>query len=417
MDTLQHRSTGRNHVGMSDLQSVNGGGRGRAIVVGGSLGGLNVASLLRSAGWQVTVFERSPIPLDGAGAGIVVQEATVRHLVQDRGYSLDDLSCAAEIARVYGPGDEVLWEEPSHYRYTSWTTLYQALLEALGRENYVMGDPMVGLDQTEDSARVTLASGRVAEADLVVCADGVGSAARRILFGDVAQAYSGYVGWRGVTDVQRLPAPGRFVLPRSITYGIVPHSHIVAYPIPGSYGQANDTPEIVNYVWYRNVAESELGDLMTGVDGVRRQLAMQPSLVKPGHVAAMREGAKAELPSVLAELVLATRQPFLQVVVDMESPAMVAGRIALIGDAASVARPHAAAGTAKAAENGWALVEALDKANGDVVPALRDWEGGQLELARNLVERSRSMGDSAQFANSWTPGDPNLRFGLYGPGR
>ncbi len=44
-------------------------------------------------------------------------------------------------------------------------------------------------------------------------------------------------------------------------------------------------------------------------------------------------------------------------------------------------------------------------------------ERSQLELGRNLVERSAELGRRAQFTNTWTPGDPELKFGLYGPGR
>ena len=42
-----------------------------------------------------------------------------------------------------------------------------------------------------------------------------------------------------------------------------------------------------------------------------------------------------------------------------DAPRMAFGRLCLIGDAAFVARPHAAAGTAKAAEDGWQLARAL----------------------------------------------------------
>ena len=49
----------------------------RAIVVGGSMGGLTAALLLRDLGFDVDVFERSPEPLEGRGAGIVVQPDTV----------------------------------------------------------------------------------------------------------------------------------------------------------------------------------------------------------------------------------------------------------------------------------------------------------------------------------------------------
>jgi len=88
-----------------------------------------------------------------------------------------------------------------------------------------------------------------------------------------------------------------------------------------------------------------------------------------------------------------------------------------MGDAAFAARPHAAAGTAKAAANAWALAEALEGARGDVETALLKWEPEQLTLGRNLVERARRIGNRSQFEGNWEPGDPSLNFGLYEPGR
>jgi 2,6-dihydroxypyridine 3-monooxygenase len=97
---------------------------------------------------------------------------------------------------------------------------------------------------------------------------------------------------------------------------------------------------------------------------------------------------------------------------------MATGRVCLVGDAAFAARPHAAAGTAKAAANAWALAEAMAAAHGDVEHALQNWEPQQLALGRNLVERARDIGNRSQFeSRSWLPGDPSLIFGLYGPGR
>ena len=49
--------------------------------------------------------------------------------------------------------------------------------------------------------------------------------------------------------------------------------------------------------------------------------------------------------------------------------------------------------------------------------ALALWEPGQLALGRQLLERTRDMGDRSQFKGNWVPGDPSLRLGLYGPGR
>jgi 2,6-dihydroxypyridine 3-monooxygenase len=108
--------------------------------------------------------------------------------------------------------------------------------------------------------------------------------------------------------------------------------------------------------------------------------------------------------------------PFVQVIVDLAVPAMAFGRVCLLGDAAFAARPHAAAGTAKAAENAWKLGEAIERA-GEVPEALAAWEPAQLELGRQLVDRSRRIGERYQVTSTADPLDPDLRFGLYGPGR
>ena len=55
-----------------------GTSRPRVVVMGGSLGGLTAALVLRDAGCDVEVYERSELPLEGRGAGIVLNPATVR---------------------------------------------------------------------------------------------------------------------------------------------------------------------------------------------------------------------------------------------------------------------------------------------------------------------------------------------------
>ena len=122
----------------------------------------------------------------------------------------------------------------------------------------------------------------------------------------------------------------------------------------------------------------------------------------------------AALPPSFREMIDLTDSPFIQVVFDLEVPRMAFGQICLIGDAAFTARPHAAAGTAKAAEDGWQLGEAMKAAKGDVLQALRRWEPGQLALGQHLVGRSREAGSRLQTGR-WRAGEP-LSFGLYEAG-
>ena len=135
------------------------------------------------------------------------------------------------------------------------------------------------------------------------------------------------------------------------------------------------------------------------------------------YIDELKAAAAQQLSPAVAEVVVATEMPYLQVVSDVRSARMAQGRVALIGDAACGVRPHAAAGTAKAAADAWTLSWALGNAAGDVPAALATWEPGQLELSDSLTRRVIAMGNRSQFTNSWTPGDPDLRFGLYGPGQ
>jgi 2,6-dihydroxypyridine 3-monooxygenase len=151
--------------------------------------------------------------------------------------------------------------------------------------------------------------------------------------------------------------------------------------------------------------------------GLAGVVSVHSGQVQDHYITQMRQDAADLLAPPVAEVVLATKNPYLQVVYDLRSTRMATGRVALIGDAACAARPHTAAGTAKAAADGWTLAAALRDSSGDIPSALAKWEPPQLQLSDNLFRRAIDMGERSQFHNSWIPGDPDLRFGLYGPGR
>ncbi|MFG6401558.1 NAD(P)-binding protein [Microbacterium sp. P04] len=389
-----------------------------AIVVGGSIGGLTAALLLRDIGFDVDVYERTPVPLHGRGGGIVLQPDTMRWF--DERSDQDPASLFTSTSRVQyvDRQDGVVYEEEREWRYTSWGTFYRALLADFGEEHYHLGSQAVRFSpgSTGEKARVAFANGTTREADLVVFADGVGSIARPVFDPDALSRYSGYVGWRGTVPVSALSAETRAAMSDAITYDVMDRSHITLYPIPGEEGVDADH-QLMNYVWYRNVpAGGALTDLLTGQNGYVGTLTVPPGLVREEHVAELREVADRDLAAGPREVVLKTEQPYLQVVHDSRSARMALGRSALIGDAACAARPHAAAGTAKAAADAWALRDALLATPGDIVEALHRWEPAQLALSEALLERVVEMGERSQQHGTWIPGDPELRFGLYGSG-
>jgi 2,6-dihydroxypyridine 3-monooxygenase len=385
----------------------------RVAVVGGSLGGLTAALLLRDLGCSVDVFERSAARLSGFGAGIVVHEATMRYFAERAG-ERDGLSVPATSLRFVDASGRVMHEEPSPYSFTAWSTLYANLIGLFGHEHYHHAHALTAIDQDADRVRIRFDNGRLHECDLLVCADGIRSTGRSLLAPGIDPEYAGYVGWRGTLEVSRLGSGAAAQLSDAITYGVVDRSHILSYPIPSLDGSAEP---LLNFVWYRNVdAGRELDELMVSRTGRPSSVSLPPGEVQERHLSELRTAAAATLPPAFAEMIAAVEEPFVQVIVDLAVPAMAYGRVCLLGDAAFAARPHAAAGTAKAAENAWRLADALEH-EGDVPRALAAWEPGQLELGRGLVERSRRIGERYQVSSTADPRDEELRFGLYGPGR
>ena len=150
----------------------------RAIVVGGSIGGLTTALLLRDLGFDVTIFERTPTVLDGRGSGIVLQPDTLRWFTERSTQNPARLSTSTRWVQYLDGADEIVHREERTWSYTAWGTFYRALLDDFGLQNYILGEFAAGYEQHEQSATVRFVSGRVETADLVVFADGITSMAR-----------------------------------------------------------------------------------------------------------------------------------------------------------------------------------------------------------------------------------------------
>jgi len=384
------------------------------VVVGGSLGGLNAALWLREAGCRVEVFERTPVLLEDRGVGIVLNPATIQYFVSHTTTNLKEISAATSWFRYMNPDGRIAHEEFTPYRLTGYSPLSAGLLRCFGEEHYHRGEECIGFD--EDSGHLTLcfATGRVESCDLLVFADGINSTGRRLLLPEIQPRYAGYAAWRGMIAEHDLSSGTFSSLHEAITYAILPDSHALTYPIPDRVGRVGPRHRMTNWLWYRNISSGrELDDLVTGRDGIRFGTSVPPNSVQEHHVRRLREEAHA-LPPAFSEMIAKTAEPFIQVVFDVEVPRMAFGRVCLIGDAAFTARPHAAAGTAKAAEDGRQLGQAVAASAGDVEDALKQWEPGQLALGRQLVMRSRDAGERLQHGR-WSVGE-SLSFGLYRPG-
>ncbi|WP_296947854.1 FAD binding domain-containing protein [uncultured Massilia sp.] len=364
----------------------------RALIVGGSLGGLLAAITLRAIGWRVDVFERSPHALDSRGGGIVLQP-DVLHAFHFAGLHHPGTLGVASGDRVFlDAGGEVVQRGWQPQTQTSWNMLYGAMRAMLPDACLHPGQVLERFEQAGGQVRAHFAGGRVETGDLLVGADGARSTVRSQLLPQVAPAYAGYVAWRGLVPETRLDGADRALLDGVFAFQQGEDHQLLEYLVPGEDGATAPGRRRWNWVWYRKVAEQHLPALLRGRDGRSRPFSLPPGQLPDARAAALRADADALLAPVFARLVGLTEEPFVQLIQDLAVPRMVFGRVVLVGDAAFVPRPHTAGSTAKAAANALALAQALARSDVPVEQRLRDWEVLQLRAGTTMTRWGMQIG-------------------------
>jgi len=92
----------------------------KALIIGGSVGGLFAAHMLGRIGWEVNVFERAGEDLAGRGAGIATHPA-LREVMRRLGLAFDDSLCWAPRAHVcWDNADRLIHEVRPQRRMSAW---------------------------------------------------------------------------------------------------------------------------------------------------------------------------------------------------------------------------------------------------------------------------------------------------------
>jgi len=374
----------------------------RLIVVGGSLGGLLAANLFVRAGHEVQLLEKASHSLDGRGAGIVTHEALGAGLrragvaidadIGDGLYGMRSLGVAVNGRVALDARGEAVARRALPQVLTSWSRLYALLSEALPAGCAAMGCTVAAVDADETGVRVRCDSGQTFDADLLVASDGIRSAVRAQFAPQVQPQYAGYIAWRGVCDEAWLSRHTRSTLFEQFGFGLPAGEQIIGYPVAGPGNTTAPGQRRYNFVWYRAADEqAALPALLTDADGELHPTGIAPHKVSWRHVAAMRGAARTLLAPQFAEIIEKTAQPFLQPIHDLACERLAFGRIALMGDAAFVARPHVGMGVTKAAEDAMALADAL-AAHGATPAAWAAYEDARLGPGQAVVQRARRLG-------------------------
>lgn len=365
-------------------------------MIGGSIGGLFAGHLLYRAGWDVTVYERSRSDLADRGAGLGVSRELFDIMARIGIEPDPTLSVSAKSSVWLGQQDEIVMELPRASRGSTWPVIYQPLRRAFPAELYCAGMMLVrieqGIEQERGKARAIFADGTAEEADLIVAADGVMSTVRRQFLPEVTPKQAGYVAWRGLIEEREIPAWGRDVLFDRIAFAFPEGEMILSVHVPGPGNEVRPGHRRYYFIWYRPATPEQQRAMFTDAAGQHHGLSIPPALIRREFIEAMRAAAHAKLSPLMAEIVGLVQAPLLQAISDMESPRLVFGRVALMGDAAFVARPHVAAGTSKAALDAACLADALAAPGGDIDAALSRYNEERCEFGRAIVAHSRYLG-------------------------
>ncbi|MBE7380237.1 MAG: FAD-dependent monooxygenase [Leptolyngbya sp. SIO1E4] len=368
----------------------------RAIVIGGSLAGLFTGTLLRAIGWQVDIYERSPHTLDSRGGGVVLQPDVVEAFRQAE-IPHEALGVIAK-ERYYLKRDGGIQRMPMHQTLTSWNLLYGSMRRHFPDEHYHQGKVLTNFESDGNQVTAIFADGTRETGHLLIGADGPTSTLRQRLLPDYTPHYAGYVGYRGLVDESALDPKTAEIFTERFVFYQFPNSHILQYVIPGENESLVPGERRFNWVWYVNYDEvTELPRLLTDKHNQRREYSIPPGMMAPAVEQDMRLYANRVLAPPFQTLVAATKEPFVQAILDLGVPQMAFDRIALVGDAAFIPRPHTAASTSKAAANAIALAAALVDHDHDVPKALWAWEKEQLALGIHLWKHGQSLGESSQF--------------------
>src|SRR3954465_438323 len=360
----------------------------RALVIGGSPGALFAANLLHDLGWDVEVFEKVGDDLAVRGAGIGTHTELVEVLAhlgikmdERLGVIIPDRIC------VDREGRELY---RCHWAHTmsAWANVYRPLKDRFPAGRYHFGKGFTGLVQSAEGISAFFDDGSTAAGDLLIGADGLRSTVRAQLMPGVEPQYAGYVAWRSIVEESRVPAESREWLGEGYWFVLPKGEMFLCYQVP-----AKDLGRVGrdwNYVWYRPVTEAQLKDFCTDATGKCHGTGIAPPLIRADVTASIKREGHELLPPHLAALIDVS-QPFFQAIFDIESPRLTVGRVALLGDAAYVARPHVGMGVTKGALDALCLSNSLRKEK-DLPHALARYDRLRSEFGRRCVARARRLG-------------------------
>jgi 2-polyprenyl-6-methoxyphenol hydroxylase-like FAD-dependent oxidoreductase len=348
------------------------------LISGAGIGGPTLAYWLKATGFEPTIIEHAPTLRSG---GYVIDFWGLGYDVAERMGLSDKINSAGyhirEMRIVNGKGERIsgfgtnVFRELTGGRYVTIgrSDLSRLLFEKIkNNTEIVFGDEVVGLQERADSVEVTFKHGGKRRFDLVIGADGLHSAVRRVVFGsqDQFEKRLGYI-------VAAFEVSG--YRPRD-------EDVYVTYCQPGRMlGRVALDKDRTLFLFVfakENSAQSDMFDASA-------QKAFLREVFDDGEWETSR---------ILAEMER-TQDLYFDRVSQIKIPSWSQGRVALVGDAAFCVSLMAGQGSALAMMGAYVLAGELAKAQHEV--AFANYE----KLLRSFVEKKQRGAE--RFASAFAP--------------
>jgi 2-polyprenyl-6-methoxyphenol hydroxylase-like FAD-dependent oxidoreductase len=313
--------------------------RNRAVLISGAgLAGPVLAFWLQRYGFRPTVVERAPdlrtggYKVDVRGAAVeVLKRMGLFEAAREADTGMRHITYVRPDGRPIAVMDaNLLMGRRDDDLEVMRTDLTRILYDA-GEAEYLFGDSIDALAETGDGVDVTFAGGATRRFDLVIGADGLHSATRRLVMGEVPLRHLG-------AYISIFTVPNHLGLDREEVFLSRPGRMIFLYSTgpsaPAKAGMVFASPELARGDVTREVVAGHFGDLGW------------------------------EVPRLLDAMSTAD-DFYLDSLSQVELPRYSAGRVALIGDAAHCPAPASGQGTSMALVGAYVLATSLAAADGD----------------------------------------------------
>ena len=350
----------------------------KVLIAGGGIGGLTAALCCRHFGHEAVIFEQAA-QLGEVGAGIqippnamkVFEALGISAIISKRAFRPEAIE-----TRMGESGTPIFtipltetaekrWGAP--YLHIHRADYIAALTEALNKAAPLalqLAAPVAGYEQTEDGVTAVLEGGREVSGDILIGADGINSAVRTQMLGDDKPVFTGNMAWRAVVPTSAL----REHKPNPTACAWMGRGrHGVTYYLRGG--------ELVNFVGV--VEREDWTDEGWSIQGNPEEALRDFENWHPTITAILQTAA----PAQIFKWALFDRAPLER---------WVAGRAALLGDAAHPMLPFLAQGAAMAVEDAWVLAQEISNSERPVSQSLSAYQDKRLTRCSKVQAASRA---------------------------